>query len=200
MTNTIGIIILAAGSSSRMGKPKQLLMFQQQTLLDRIVTTATNCQLGPVIVVLGAGANLLHPKWLQKRVMAVLNENWEDGMSSSIQLGLQYLVDKYPSAEGVIFTVCDQPFISESLLEQLIEAHRNTKSPIAASSYDNVLGTPVFFHRSLFDELFQLNGDKGARQLVNKDSSRVAAVNFPLGNRDIDTPEDYERLIQNEEQ
>lgn len=200
MTGQIGIIILAAGSSSRLGTPKQLLMFRQQTLLDRIVGTCLLLNTGPVLVVLGSEKGLLSERWTHSKAIAVHNENWAQGISSSVKCGLQYLTDHFPSAEGAIFTVCDQPFITDSLLLQLIEKHRETQMPVVACSYDNVLGTPALFHHAVFGELMELTGDKGARQVINKDSSRLSTVPFPLGIRDIDTAGDYEQLLQNDEE
>jgi len=94
--------------------------------------------------------------------------------------------------------VCDQPHITVSLLHKMLETHRRSLLPIVACSYGNTIGIPALFHHSIFSELLQLRGDKGAKQIVNKDKERVGLVDFPLGSADIDTEEDYARLLRNE--
>lgn len=192
--NKIAIIVLAAGASTRLGRPKQNLLFQDQTLLERICHTALALENGPVIVVMGANTALKAPI----ETSVVVNEEWQEGMASSIRCGMQYLLANEPNTEVVILTVCDQPFIRVELFKDMISVHEQTKLPIVACAYDDSIGTPVLFHHSLFAELLALKGDKGAKQLVNKDKQRVGLVNFPLGNIDVDTEEDYVRLIQKE--
>ena len=98
--------------------------------------------------------------------------------------------------DTVIISVCDQPFVSVDLFREMIDTYRQSQQPIVACTYGDVVGTPVLFHRSIFPELLALSGDKGARQLLNKNQHRVGLVNFPLGNIDIDTEDDYARLIK----
>jgi molybdenum cofactor cytidylyltransferase len=197
MSAGCGIIILAAGASSRLGSPKQLLRFENSSLLERTISCATQTGLGPVVVVLGANAESLKNTIAEKEIITVFNSNWQEGMASSIRAGLDKTKEAFPLIEGVIITVCDQPFITSQLLKDLYNKHKESQKPIVAAAYGNILGTPVFFHRSLFDELTGLKGDRGAKQIVNKDNSRLASVPFPMGETDIDTKEDYERLLQN---
>lgn len=192
-----GIIILAAGASSRLGSPKQLLRFENSSLLERTIFCATQAELGPVVVVLGANAESLKNAITAKELTIGLNNNWQEGMASSIRAGVDKMKDAFPLIEGVIITVCDQPFITSQLLKDLYNKHKGSQKPIVAAAYQDILGTPVFFHRSLFNELNELKGDRGAKQVVNKDNNRVASVPFPMGETDIDTKEDYERLLQN---
>lgn len=186
------VMILAAGSSKRLGRPKQQLIFEDQTLLHRIIHTAISLQSGPVLVVHGEDTFL--PQ--KKEIVPVLNSQWEDGMSTSIHAGINSLEAKYPLLETVIITVCDQPFITVELFREMIALQQQTSKPIIASVYGETIGTPVLFHKSVFKELLTLSGDKGARQLLKKESDRVGLVNFPLGKIDIDTEEDYEGLIK----
>lgn len=192
--NRIAVIVLAAGASTRLGRPKQNLLFQDQTLLERICHTALALENSPVVVVIGANTELKAPIGTK----VVINEEWQEGMASSIRCGMQQLLNIAPAIEMVILTVCDQPFIRVELFQDMISVHEQTKLPIVACAYGDSIGTPVLFHHSLFAELLALKGDKGAKQLVNKDKQRVGLVNFPLGNIDVDTEEDYVRLIQKE--
>lgn len=186
------VLILAAGASRRLGKPKQQLLFHDQTLLYRIISTATDLKSGPVLVVLNSETMLPESDTFK----AVVNHQWQEGMSTSIRCGIEILQKTFPSIETVIVTVCDQPYVSVELFQQMIDAYQHTKKPMIACTYADTIGTPVLFHQSIFGELKELSGDKGARHLLNKDQHRVGLVNFPLGAIDIDTEEDYERLIK----
>ena len=191
-----GVIILAAGSSSRLGRPKQTLTLNKQTLLHRMLNAATVLNCGPVIIVLGANAQLINQNY--KDAHTVINENWQQGMGSSICCGLKKLLEIVPDAEGVFITVCDQPYVTHLLLQKILDTQQQSNLPIVASSYGDVVGTPALFHQTVFKELLQLAEDKGARQIINKHKNRVAVVDFPLGSVDVDTEEDYARLLQNE--
>jgi molybdenum cofactor cytidylyltransferase len=196
MNNKFGIIILAAGGSARLGRPKQTLTFKNQTFLRRIASTAASLDCGPVIIVLGSNAPLFSEDY--ENEIVVMNDNWQEGMASSICCGLTKLLETYPSIAGAIITVCDQPHVTVSLLRKMLDTHRRSLLPIVACSYGNTIGTPALFHHSMFSELLQLRGDKGAKQIVNRDKERVGLVDFPLGSADIDTEEDYARLLRNE--
>lgn len=186
------VLILAAGASRRLGRPKQQLLFHEQTLLDRIIVTATSLKAGPVLVVLRNDEDVEIPIG----TIAVMNHQWQEGMASSIHCGMEQLQTDFPSIETVIIAVCDQPYVSVDLFKEMIKKYEQTKHPVIACAYADTAGTPVLFHQSLFPELLQLSGDKGARQLLNKNRHRIGLVNFPLGNIDIDTEEDYARLIK----
>lgn len=186
------VLILAAGASRRLGRPKQQLLFNEETLLNRIMSTATNLQAGPVLLVLGEDSALMAPE----NIITVINHQWEEGMATSIRCGIEKIQTVFPVIDTVIITVCDQPYVSVELFREMIRTYEQTNHPIIACAYADTIGTPVLFHRSIFPELLELNGDKGARLLLNKDRHRVGLVNFPLGNIDIDTEEDYERLIK----
>ena len=196
MKKKFGVIILAAGSSARLGRPKQTLTFKKQTFLHRIVSTAASLNSGPVIIVLGSNAPLFSGDY--ENAIAVINDDWQEGMASSICCGLEKLLEDYPSIEGAIITVCDQPHVTVSLLQKMLDTHQSSLLPIVACSYGSTIGTPALFHHSMFSELLQLKGDKGAKQMVNKDKERVGLVDFPLGTVDVDTEEDYARLLRNE--
>lgn len=192
--NNIGIVILAAGSSSRLGKPKQLLLYNDKSLLQHSIDAAINSNGNSVIVVLGANEDLISKEINKTGAHIITNKEWEEGMASSVRTGLDTLFKISPTTDGVIFMVCDQPYISSSLLNDLISTQQKTKKPIITSSYGETIGPPALFHKSLFNELMQLKGDAGARKIIQQHSYEVATVLFTNGKIDIDTKEDYEAL------
>lgn len=190
----IGIILLAAGESSRLGKPKQLLLYKGQTLLQHTLNEALTCNPELVVVVLGANAETLQKDVTGNKVHVAINTQWPEGMASSIRTGIKTIIEINPSACGVILLLCDQPFINADLLNDLITAHQKTSKGIVACNYGNSFGPPVFFHQSLFPELLELKGDIGARSIIQRHTDNVEAVFFPGGVFDIDTEADYEKL------
>ena len=193
MENT-GIIILAAGNSSRLGKPKQLVLYGDQTLIQHAVNAALDTPAQQVILVLGANSTTIKPTIKQTNLTIIENKDWQQGMASSIRAGVSALVKSAPSIEGVIIMVCDQPFVSSSILSQLIEKHKATGKSMIASEYEGTQGTPAFFHKSQFSKLLALFGDSGAKKLIKKYPDLVETIPFPEGKIDIDVPEDVEKL------
>ena len=128
-------------------------------------------------------------------VTIVHNPEWEEGMASSIRHGLSYLTENLQNITSVIFMVCDQPFVSVELLHNLIVEQEKTLKSIVASYYSEIAGTPVLFDKSIFPELMELTGDIGARKIIARHKDNLAAVAFPLGNVDMDTAEDYRKLM-----
>ncbi|MBI3718460.1 MAG: nucleotidyltransferase family protein [Sphingobacteriales bacterium] len=195
MEKEYGIIILAAGKSSRLGHPKQSLIYKEETLLSKMVKTAIATNSGAVIVILGSEAELFMKEC--EDAITVINENWQTGMAGSICCGIDFLLKNFPTIKGTIISVCDQPYVTTELLQQLIDKHTQSNLQIIASDYGGITGTPAFFHHTIFPELMQLTGDKGAKSIIRKDKERVSLVNFPMGKEDIDTDEDYNRLLKN---
>lgn len=190
------IVVLAAGMSSRLGSPKQLLVYQGKSLLKHVVNAALQTSMRPVVVVLGANSDAVKKEIEGTELMVVENEGWEEGMASSLRCGLAAVQKISADVDGIIFMVCDQPFVSKSLLESLLQAQHETGLPIVASSYEGKLGTPALFHQSLFAELMELKGDTGARKLIREHEDLVKTVAFPKGIIDIDTKADYDTLLQ----
>jgi molybdenum cofactor cytidylyltransferase len=193
-SSTIGLMILAAGASTRMGTPKQLLAYRGCSFIRNIaeVAIASVCQ--PIAVVLGANAEQIKPEISQLPVHIVENQQWADGMSSSIRVGLEALLAVNQNLEAVAIALCDQPFVSSQTLDQIVEAFHLTGKPIIASEYGGTLGVPALFSRSLFSELMALKSNEGAKKLIKKHIHEVFSVPFPEGSIDIDTPTDYEQL------
>jgi len=193
--NNIGIVLLAAGESSRMGRPKQLLKHGDLTLLQHSIHVAHEADVSTIVVVLGAHADSMNNDFSTKSVF-VTNSNWKEGMASSIQLGIKSLLDREAETEGAILMVCDQPYVNSLLLNTLIETYKTTGKQIVASGYDNTFGPPVFFHKLFFPELLQLKGDVGAKSVIKKHEEQVEIVLFPEGSIDIDTDVDYQKLLK----
>ena len=192
----IGIVILAAGVSSRLGSPKQLLSYNGKTLLRHAVDEATNSNADFVVVVLGANADLLLKEIDATKASVIENKEWEEGMASSIRTGLKTLLKQQVQVDGVIFMVCDQPFVSSVVLNNLINSYKETGKPVVASDYGEVTGPPAFFHQSFFTELMQLKGDEGAKRIIQQHKNETATIPFPEGRIDIDREEDYEKLVK----
>ncbi len=199
MINTYGIIILAAGPSGRLGQPKQLLPYQDKTLLQFLIDEATTSTASSIIVVLGANATLIEPVLETSHVQIIINKNWEEGMASSIRCGITALQKIKPSLDAAIIMVGDQPFITASLLNNLMTTLQEINTPIVTCSYDNTTGPPSIFHKDLFPELLQLTGDTGARSIVQKYAEEIVTIAFPSGNIDIDTQEDYANIQKDSE-
>ena len=195
--NKPAIIILAAGKAARFGSAKQVASFNGTTLLQHVIKEALAAQAEPVVVVTGAHAESVAATASQPSVEVVYNEHWEDGMASGIVAGVSFLLSRNKETENLIIAVCDQPFVSAQLFIQLIERSHETKG-IVACAYADTLGTPVLFTRAYFTALLQLKGDEGAKKIVKQHAEDVAALPFPQGIIDIDTPEDYERLKESQ--
>jgi len=190
-----GIIILAAGGSSRLGEPKQLLPYGNGNLIQRAVTEAKATDAKKVVVVLGSNAEEIEKALSNIEVEIVRNESWSEGIGASIRTGVN-LVANDESLDGVILMVCDQPYVSSASLMELMNHQRSSGKPVVASQYKNTVGTPAFFHRSFFKHLQSLEGDTGAKKILIDYSDQVFNVKFPLGDIDIDTRSDYEMLLK----
>ena len=195
MEASVGVVILAAGGSSRLGQPKQLLPYQGRTLLRHAVETAVASGCRPIIAVLGANADSLRGELVGLPVWAVDNENWEGGMAGSIAAGIQPL-SELSHLDGAIVLLADQPLLSPEFLCDLVARFEETLAPIVASEYAGTLGAPALFAESLFPELLALSGAEGAKQIIEKYESQAVSVAFAGGSLDIDTPEDVEELYR----
>lgn len=186
-----GVIILAAGASSRMGQTKQLLRIGEESLLQRTVRVALRSLFQPIVVVLGANREKIEPELSQFSVSFVLNPNWSSGMGSSIKTGLDCLLLQAPELEAVIVLVADQPLLHSGVLLDLQALRQVQQVPLAVSRYANTLGVPALFTRELFPELQRLDGASGAKSLIQQYQNQAAILDFPEGALDLDTPEDW---------
>lgn len=190
-----GVIILAAGASTRMGQPKQQLVYKQQTLLQRAMQAAAGVADSKVLVVLGANNQVILTEVDSTVADIVINPDWEQGMASSIKAGITALLQLYPNADSALLILCDQPFVDTELLNQLVQF--KTDEAIIASAYQNTIGAPVLFGKNRFPQLQQLQGQEGAKKLLMQYPDEVTTVPFEKGAVDIDTPADYQKLLNN---
>ena len=187
------IIILAAGSSSRLGRPKQNIKVGGVSLLDRTIAVCKESDYDHILIVLGDKAASLSGKLLSKNVDFIINEGWKEGMGSSIRIGVESAIQQY-DLDQIAISVIDQPHLNSSVLNDLLKSSKNS-GEITASRYANGrLGVPASFPKKWFDELLQFSGDTGAREIFNSPDNNVGAVDFSMGIIDIDTEEDLEIL------
>jgi molybdenum cofactor cytidylyltransferase len=186
----VAILLLAAGSSSRLGQSKQLLDINGEPLLLHSTKIALQSKANNVVVVLGCEKEK-HEQVIKKLpIQNVYNPKWKNGMGSSLKAGLKFLLST-ASMDAIVVSVCDQPFLTSAHLDKLIENYFVTQSPIIASHYGNANGVPALFDKSLFPELLSLDDEQGAKKLINKYSSSLLSIDLPKGEIDLDTEEDY---------
>ena len=192
---SIPILLLAAGSSSRMGQPKQLLPWGDKTIIEHQIQTLENTG-NPVVAVLGCHSDKIVPVIKNDRVSFVVNENWEKGMGSSIAAGIEYLKKAIPNASGVIISLIDQPLITTSHIINLIENFQSGKQQIFSSVSDQGwVGVPALFDKFYFDELAGLNGKEGAKKIIKKYARKASRVNGGEILEDMDTFAKYQQML-----
>jgi 4-nitrophenyl phosphatase len=191
----IAIIILAAGASRRFGKPKQLLDWGGVPLVAHAADVALEAGLGPVIVVLGCDAEAVRTALGARAVQMAMNWRWAEGLSTSVQAGLAALS---PEMNAAILMQCDQPLLTADLLRALAARFEEGEVSIVHPSHADRRGTPTLFSREMFAELAALDGDVGGRVVIARHSEAIATVEVadPDVFIDIDTPADYEHLLE----
>lgn len=187
----VGAIILAAGASTRMGEPKQLLTVTGAPLVIRAVKAALASHVWPVVVVLGAHAEKIRPHLARYPVLVAENPAWIEGMASSLRTGIATLQQFSRSLNAAVVALCDQPAFSAEIINRLITAQNETGRSIVASHYNGRNGAPALFLREHFAALATLTGEAGARDLLNASPERIATVDAPEMAIDLDTPADY---------
>ncbi|HZY62534.1 MAG TPA: nucleotidyltransferase family protein [Edaphobacter sp.] len=180
----VAAVVLAAGASRRLGSPKQLQALNGEVLLQRAVRVTTEAGCSPVIVVLGADAEKIRAACPLSNAVVVVNGGWEEGMASSLRLGVETCRALAREAEGIVVMTCDQPAVTAAHLRQLMST-----DSIVASRYSGRNGVPAFFPVREFDALMKLQGDAGARELI----ASADAVDLEGGEVDIDTAADLEQ-------
>ena len=187
-------VILAAGSSSRLGRPKQLLPLGDRPVLAHTVANAAASSLDDLIVVLGHEVATIQSRVDFGPARIVLNDAYREGQSTSLRAGLAALP---PETAAALFILGDQPLIGPTILDALIAAYRHTGAPIVMPTYDGQRGNPVLIARALFPELADITGDQGARGVIRAHAAEVHDVPIagPPPTDDLDTQEDYDRLL-----
>ena len=190
---TTGIIILAAGESTRLGYPKQIAKYKDKTLLQLAIDAANGCKADKRVVVLGANRDEIKKTFSGASIPNIPNPHFEKGMSTSIKIGLEYML-RFDQPDQVIIMLCDQPFVDAKLLNKLIAAQEKEGKGIVACAYSKTVGVPILFGKAYFKKLMELTGDEGAKQIALAHEEDLATIAFPKGKVDIDTEEDLKDL------
>lgn len=190
----IAILILAAGSSNRMGKPKQLLPINHTTLLGISIENALQSQTKDVFCVLGSEFEKVKASIKYFNVEIINNTEYKKGLSSSIVEGIKYINSL--TFDAVLIILGDQPKIKATYLNNLINVFKENQNKIVASNYKNGFGVPAIFPKNTFNELIDLKGDKGAKDFLNSNSKTIISIETPVEFLDIDTEEDYLNYLE----
>jgi molybdenum cofactor cytidylyltransferase len=196
MNSKVTILILAAGSSSRMGKIKQLLPWKDSTLLEHTIKIAKLSKASEVIVVLGSNARLIKETIKTDNVIFLENTNWKLGLGASISCGVNFLMHNNKDTDAVLVLLADQALIDTEYLNEMIDLYNNSKIELIGTRYADKIGVPALFERIYFTDLQKLDGDHGAQLFLKKFGDKVFGLN-PLGKAyDVDTLEDYNKLLK----
>ena len=194
--NSIAVLVLAAGTSSRMKDIKQLLKINNKTLLENALETAKNLESATVFCVVGAHAEKIKQETKTANINFILNKNFEKGLSSSIVSGVKYIKNLDANFSAILMLLADQPEVNSSYLKKLIKASKKYSNKIIASSYKNIPGVPTIFPKIYFNALVQLKGDKGAKDLLLQNSLEIIKIKSNKIIIDIDSKEDYESYLK----
>lgn len=195
-TNHI-VVVLAAGNSSRLGSPKQLLTYHNHTLIRNTVAQVSNVPDAPPIIVV---TGYIHEEIVEEisdlTKCIIRNKNWELGMGSSIAFAVSAALNFLPELKGILFLVSDQPFINTALIQQILEEATEKEEKIIVAKYQDTLGIPAYFPAYYFNHLLNIDPSTGAKKLIQEFSEDVSTIDFEMGSVDIDTPSDYEKLLK----
>jgi molybdenum cofactor cytidylyltransferase len=187
----ISVLLLAAGASSRLGQPKQLLPWKGKTLLRHFAEIAL--ALDPrATVVIGSMAERMQQEINGLPIQVAHNPEWESGMASSLRIGMRYCL--MPDTEGIMVILCDQVYVNEELLRHIRQTFLDKRPLGVCTAYAGQLGVPALFDKKLFPQLESLTGDQGARTLIRQHKDQLLSIPFDQGAFDIDTPQDLRLL------
>ncbi len=193
----IAILILAAGASSRMGNPKQLLPWKKTTLIGHSVEQILALQQATIYVVLGANYELIYNEICHFPVTVIHNTNWQSGIGSSIRFGIKKIVEQNNLLyDAVLISLIDQPLIDSQHLDRLIAKYKQNTEFFVATGLKNRVGVPAIIPSSHFNDLLNLQEDFGARHIIKQNKNKVIVVPALDKGVDVDTKEEYEALLK----
>ncbi|MEC7265309.1 MAG: nucleotidyltransferase family protein [Bacteroidota bacterium] len=192
-TEKIGVVILAAGGSSRLGRPKQLVKFKGKPLLQHTLDLVEKLDFKKKILVLGSDEDLILKEVDIKNFEVLSNPDWEKGMAGSIKTGLQELT-RNTEMEHILLLLSDQPLLTTEYIQRLSMAHVYQKPMATYSKYGSEMGVPAIFSKAAFPFLENLKGDQGAKKLTTNADFVYRTIEFEHGGFDIDTEADVEKL------
>lgn len=186
----ISAVILAAGESTRMKQHKLLMPWHGKTIIEHVVDNYLRSKASEIIIVLGHHAGDVTKLIGTRRIEIVINPDYGTGMSSSLTCGVNQVSKK---ADGLIIALADQPFTGARVINSLIESFENNRSNIIIPVYHGQRGHPVIFNAGLKNEILNITGDIGAREVINRHPSEICEVDVDSDSilHDIDTPADY---------
>ncbi|NVN18381.1 NTP transferase domain-containing protein [Muricauda sp. HICW] len=190
----IAVVVLAAGGSTRLGRPKQLVEFKGKTLLEHTMQEVVGLGFQTKILVLGSKNEEIQAKIDSNGFKVVINTDWEEGMASSIKLGLEAVIAEEDRLDHVLFLVSDQPFLERANLIKLVQAQLTKKPKATYSKYGDNIGVPAIFNKDAFPLLMELEGDEGAKKLIYAKEFDYGTETFNKGGFDVDTEEDVRQL------
>lgn len=187
----IAAMVLAAGTSSRMGRPKQTVRVGGVPMLERVLKNYRESRVERVVVVIGGHADEVRSAVSFRDEVVVANPRFAEGMSSSLRLGIRHVGD----ADAAIIALGDQPFVRTSTINRIVSAYESWGARIVVPTYRGDRGNPVLFDRALFPQLGRIRGDVGAKSVVQRNAKDVLEVEVRDGGilADIDTPSDLEQ-------
>jgi molybdenum cofactor cytidylyltransferase len=190
-------VVLSAGESSRMGRPKALLPIDGQTFIERIVAALKQTRVGKIIVILGHNASELQPKISHLPVEILINTDYKLGQLSSLQLAVRHLHLDH-DCDGMLVHLVDHPYLTPALVQEMIRRFYETKKRIIVPKFHGKRGHPVIFSRELFAELLSAPADQGAKAVVNAHRAHTLEIETEEAGiaLDIDTPELYEQHVR----
>ncbi|WP_300027958.1 nucleotidyltransferase family protein [uncultured Maribacter sp.] len=193
----IAVLVMAAGASRRMNGIKQLMPWKDSNFLLETIKTVEKSNAASVHVVLGSNAKLISRECNlnEKNIYVIVNPNWSNGLGNSIAYGVKALSKKLPSVDAILICLADQPLLDHNYLNSLINVFENNSCKIAATNYGKKIGVPALFSNIHFQHLSQLEGDFGAKELLNNDELSIISLEALDGIIDIDTKLEYNELI-----
>ncbi len=202
MSTSTAVILLAAGRSSRMeqGQHKLLLPLGDRPVLTHVVETVLASQAWPLVVILGYQAEqvrtILTP--YQPKLVAIDNPDYQQGMSTSLRKGIETLMSSYPTVNGAMIVLGDQPLMTSHIIDSMIETKQTTGKRIITARYGGKRGNPTLFDASLFPELMEMTGDEGGRKVLERYRQEIATLdmNEDTPNYDVDTWDAYQQVVK----
>jgi len=194
MENETAILILAAGSSKRLGTPKQLLPYKEGTLLQDTISKLSDLQNQNIYVVLGAYYERIKTTIEHLPITIVKNSDWESGLGSSIAASISHIY-RVKGIKKVLITLADLPLFETSNYQALLDTHLRNSLGITLTTYTNNSGVPVIFNSNYFESLKKLSGDEGAKSILIQNKNDVGHYKANIAYFDIDTMDDYLELI-----
>ncbi len=185
-------VVLAAGSSTRMGRNKLFFEIDGETLLRRVVRRAIGAGLDPVLVVVGHEEERARAELAELACTPVDNPDHAQGINRSLRTGISHVPER---ARAAVVMLADMPFVTSRMVAELVARYRDGTAPLVISAYGDVNAPPMLYDRSLFSELRQMKGEGCGRQVVRRHRDEAIAISWPeAALQDIDVPEDYERI------